>query len=82
LQNLQIPGYGAQQGREQTVLHHLQLLWIASFGHGHQDWFLCTGRQAQETTGLECALGYFLGFLFGVLGFYGRRGINIKDAFM
>ena len=44
LQDLPQPRHRAQQGREPSVLRHLQLLRISSFGRRHQDWFPWTGR--------------------------------------
>lgn len=53
LQDLQIPRHRAQQGREPSVLRHMQQLRLAPFGAGHQDWFLCPGRQAEKDAGLS-----------------------------
>lgn len=48
VQDLQIPRHGAQQGREPSVLHHLQLVRFPSFRPGHQDWFLRPDRKEKE----------------------------------
>jgi hypothetical protein len=56
MQDLQIARYRAQQGREQIVLHYLQLLRLSTKCYGHQDWFLCPGWQETETTGLKGGL--------------------------
>lgn len=56
LQNVQVPRHRAQQGREPSVLYHLQLVWIQTVRHGHQDWFLCPGRQEKEDAGLSRSL--------------------------
>jgi hypothetical protein len=44
LQDLPQPEYRAQQGREPSVLHHLQLVWISSLGRRYQDRFPKPGR--------------------------------------
>jgi len=68
LQNLPIPRYRAQQGREQTVFHHLQLMWFKTQCHRHQDWFLCPSRKETKTTRLDGTIGLVVGHrerLFG-----------------
>lgn len=52
LQDLQVPRHRAQQGREPTILHHLQQLRIPTQCHGHQDGFLGPGRQEKKDEGL------------------------------
>lgn len=53
LQDLQVPRHRAQQGREPSVLHHLQQLRLATQCHRHQDRFLRPGRQEEEDAGLN-----------------------------
>lgn len=63
LQDVQVTRYRAQQGREPSVLRHLQLLRIQAQCHGYQDWFLCPGRQEKEAAaGLEWSGCIFRGF--------------------
>lgn len=45
VQDLPLPGYRAQQGREPAVLRHVQLVRQQAVRHGDQDWFLCAGRE-------------------------------------
>lgn len=53
VQDLQVPRYRAQQGREPSVFHHLQQLRIPTKCHGHQDGFLRPGRQEKKDEGLS-----------------------------
>lgn len=65
VQDVQVPRHRAQQGREPSVLRHLQLVRIQAQCHGHQDWFLGPGRQEKEAAGLErrcCVYGWLRGY--------------------
>lgn len=62
VQDVQVARHGAQQGREPSVLRHLQLVRIQAQCYGHQDWFLCPGRQEKEAAGLEWRRGCIIVF--------------------
>lgn len=68
MQDLSFSRYGAQQGREPSVLHHLQLLRFSTFRPGHQVWFHCPDWKEKEDAGLswifvmERWIGRFYGF--------------------
>ncbi|KAI9927738.1 hypothetical protein MW887_002590 [Aspergillus wentii] len=49
MQDLPQSRHRAQQGREPSVLRHLQLVRFSSFRRCHQDWFPWTGRSPKET---------------------------------
>jgi hypothetical protein len=53
LQDVPLSGYRIEQGREPTVLHHLQLVRFSPLGHRHQDRILGPSRQEKEDEGLD-----------------------------
>lgn len=53
LQNVQITRYRAQQGREPSILHHMQQLRISTIRHRHQNWFHSTSRQEKKDAWLR-----------------------------
>ena len=56
--------YCIEQGREQVVLCYVQQLWFQAIRPGHQDWFLCAGRQEKEAAGLNMCFAFDIGGLF------------------
>jgi translation initiation factor 2 subunit 2 len=55
MQDLPFARHRAKQGREPSVLHHLQLVRLAPFGPSHQDGFLSPDWQEKEDAGLGCS---------------------------
>jgi hypothetical protein len=58
LQDLPQPRHRAQQGREPSVLRHLQLLRLPPFRHRHQDRFLRPSRQEKASARLNACILY------------------------